>query len=49
MLVLFIVGLIFAGSLALLDLGGFIGVASAFLWFIIAAIILIWKASRRGD
>lgn len=47
MLILFIVGLVAAGGLALIDWGGFIGPFSAFLWFVIAAIILLIKATSR--
>lgn len=46
-LILFIVGLVLAGGLTLVDWGGYTGIFSAFLWFIISAIILISKASKR--
>lgn len=46
-LVMFIIGIIAAAGFALLDVGGFIGPASAFLWIIIGAIILLIKASSR--
>lgn len=42
-LVFFVIGLISAGSLAFLDLGGWFGTSSAFLWFILAVGILLWK------
>lgn len=46
-LIFFVVGLVAAGGLALIDWGGFIGPFSAFLWFVVAAIILLIKASSR--
>lgn len=49
MLIIFIMGLIFAGSIALIDLGGLIGPLSAGLWFIIAIIILIWKINKDDN
>lgn len=48
-LLLFIVGLIAAGGLALLDWGGFVGATSAFLWIVIAALVLLWKSTRREE
>lgn len=48
-LIMFIVGLIIAGGLALIDYGGFVGPFSAFLWLVIAAIVLLAKASRRRE
>ena len=47
MLLLFIIGLVASVSLGLLDLGGFIGPFSAFLWILVATIILMVKASER--
>lgn len=46
-LLFFVLGLVFAGGLAAIDWGGFIGPFSAFLWLVIAAIILIVKAAKR--
>lgn len=48
-LIFFIVGLILAGFLALLDFGGYVGATSAFMWFVIAAGVLIWKLTHRED
>lgn len=39
----FIIGLIFAGLLMFLDLGGIIGASSALIWFVVAAGIILWK------
>ena len=46
-LIMYIVGLIAAGGLVLVDWGGFIGPFSAFLWFVVAAIILLIKSASR--
>jgi len=48
-ILLFIVGLIVVGSLQLIDFGGFIGTFSAFLWFVIAGVVILFKASRRDQ
>lgn len=48
-LIFFIVGLVIAGGLALIDWGGFIGPFSAFLWIVVAAIVLLVKASKRRE
>ena len=48
-LVLFIIGLIMASVLVLIDSGGLIGSTSAILWFIIGALILIWRASTKNN
>lgn len=48
MVVLFLVGLIIAGGLFLLDTGGVIGTTSAILWFIIAGAVILWKLSSGG-
>lgn len=44
--ILFIVGLISAGVFGFVDYGGFIGAGSAFMWILIASIILIIKLNR---
>lgn len=48
-LVLFIIGLFMAGGLFLVNMGGFIGGFSAFLWFVIAGVILLIKSSKRRE
>lgn len=49
MLMFFIIGLITISLLFLVDSGGYFGGLSAIFWFIIAGIILIWKATRRKE
>lgn len=44
-----IIGLIFAALLNLYEGGGFIGIGSTLLWFIIAGGILIWKINQRNQ
>jgi hypothetical protein len=46
MVVTFIIGLIVAVSLGLIEGGGYFGSLSAVLWFIIAGLILLWKMTR---
>lgn len=41
-----LLGLVAAGMFALIDWGGYIGASSALMWFIIAGVIIIWKASK---
>jgi len=48
-ILMFIVALIIAGALALYDYGGFVGVTSVTLWFIVSALVLLWKATRRKE
>lgn len=48
-LIFFIVGLVLIGGLFLVNFGGFIGGFSAFLWLVLAGIILLIKASRRRE
>jgi hypothetical protein len=48
-IIFFIVGLVGAGFLVLIDWGGYIGVTSALIWFIIAGIVLLWKVTRGRD
>lgn len=48
-LVFFIIGLILAGALFMVDFGGALGLGGALIWLICAVIVLIWKASRRRD
>ncbi len=48
-LVFLIVGIIFVGLLSLVDFGGMIGASSAIMWIVIAAIVLIWKASKGRE
>lgn len=47
-LVGFMIGLVAAGGIAFVDLGGYFGASSAFAWFLIAIFILIYKISK-GD
>lgn len=49
MLLMFIVSLVLVGWLVLVDWGGWMGVTSAFLWFVVVTILLIWKATRRRE
>lgn len=48
-IIFYIVGLIMAGLFALVDQGGFIGIGSAFLWFIIGSILLLWKLNSKKE
>lgn len=48
-IMLFIVGLIMSGTLIAIDWGGYIGVTTALLWFIIAALILLFIKDRRDN
>lgn len=48
-IVLFIVGLITAVGLSLIDTGGLLGTLSAVGWFVIAGGVLIWKATKRRE
>jgi len=48
-LVFFIIGLVFASTLFLIDGGGIFGATSGIIWLIVAAIILIWKATRGRE
>lgn len=47
MLVFYLIGMVIASSLALISFGGLIGPLSAFLWFVVATGVLIWKINRR--
>lgn len=48
-IVFFFIGLLFASFIILIDLGGYIGALSAFMWFIIAGGVLLWKATHKED
>lgn len=48
-LIFFVIGLIAASALFLIDFGGFVGIGSAFIWIIVAIGILIWKMNRRAE
>jgi len=48
-LIFFIIGLVLVGGLYLVNFGGFIGGFSAFLWLVIAGIILLIKSSKRRE
>lgn len=45
-IIFFFIGLMMAGFLVLINLGGFVGAMSAFLWFVVAGSILLWKMNR---
>lgn len=49
MLIFFALGIIISSVLILLDLGGFIGTTSVFIWIIIAICILLWKINHRSE
>lgn len=46
-ILVFIMGLIFAGLLFLIDWGGYVGAFSGILWFILAGIIIMYKISNK--
>lgn len=48
MLIMLVVGIIIAGSLALLDFPGYVGALSAFGWIVLAAIAVLLKMGDNG-
>jgi hypothetical protein len=49
MLILFMVGLVIVGGFGFVTLGGFTGAMSAFVWIVVAGLVLLWKVGRSEN